>query len=130
MKLSIRNQLLLAFAATLLLTLAVSWVGISQTSVLNDRAALMYDQNQLSTDHIADLGRLTMQDRASELEHVLSTNAADKAGYQGEINSVDQEVNDALAALKSADSGQLLSADISSFEQAWIAYKQARDTLS
>ena len=76
MKLSIRNRLLLAFAATLLLTVAVSWVGISQAGVLNDRAALLYDQDLLSSGHISDLGRLTMQDRASELEHVLAPDAA------------------------------------------------------
>ena len=92
MKISIRNQLLLAFAATLLLTVAVSWVGISQAGALNDRAAELYDQNLLSVSHIADLGRLTMQARAAELEHVLSADAAGKAGFQNEINNLDQQV--------------------------------------
>src|SRR5438552_1867296 len=67
MRLNLRNQLLLGFAATLLLTLVVSAVGISQASALNDRAALMYDQNQVSTSAIADLDLKTMQDRAAEL---------------------------------------------------------------
>jgi len=51
MKLSIRNQLLFGFAGTLLLMVVVSAVGISQASVLNDRAALLYDQNLLSSGH-------------------------------------------------------------------------------
>ena len=130
MKLSIRNQLLLAFAATLLLTVAVSWVGISQAGALNDRAALLYDQDLLSSGHISDLGRLTMQDRVSELEHVLAPDAAGKAGYQNEINGLDRDVTDALAALKSSDGAGLLAAQTAAFEQAWSGYKQARDMLS
>jgi methyl-accepting chemotaxis protein len=130
MKLSIRNQLLLAFAVTLLLTVVVSWVGISQAGVLNDRSALLYDQNLLSASHIGDLGRLTMQDRASELEHILATDAAGKAGYQNEMNSFDQQVGGALDALKTSDGDKLLAAQIAGFEQAWTAYKQARDSLT
>jgi methyl-accepting chemotaxis protein len=130
MKLSIRNQLLLAFAVTLLLTVAVSWVGISQAGVLNDRASLMYDQDLVSTGHISDLGRLTLQARAGELEHVLAPDAAGKAGYQSEINGLDKDVSDAVAALKASDRAGLLSSPISTFEQAWSDYKQARDSLT
>ena len=130
MKLSIRTQLLLGFAATLLLTIVVGWVGISQAGVLDARSSLLYDQNLVSTGHIAALGLLTMRDRGSELEHVLASSAADKASVQNEINALDQEVNDALAAVKASDSENQLAAPISAFKQAWTSYKQARDTLS
>ena len=130
MRLSIRTKLLLGFAATLVLTAVVSWVGISQASVLNDRSSLMYDQNLVSSGHIAALNQLTLKDRGSELEHVLSADAAAKASVQNEINGLDQEVSDALAALKASDSGGQLTAPIADFEKAWSGYKQARDTLS
>src|SRR6185312_610173 len=103
MRLSIRNQLLLAFAATLVLTAAVAWVGISQAGALNDRASLLYDENLLSVSHIADMSRLTMQDRAAELEDVLASDAGEKAGYASEISRLDKEVDDALAGLKVTD---------------------------
>src|SRR5882762_7354166 len=112
MQLSIRNQLLLAFAVTLLLTVAVSWVGISQASALNDRAALLYDENLLSSSHIADLGRFAIQDRAAELEHVLATDSTGKAGYQDEINSLDKEVDRGITGLKAADGAGQLAAPI------------------
>ena len=130
MKLSIRTQLLIGFAATLLLTVVVSWVGISQASVLDQRSSLLYDQNLLSISHIAELGRLTMQARGSELEHVLAADAAAKANVQNELNTLDQQVNDTLAALKASDSERQLAAPITTFDQAWSGYKQARDTLS
>ena len=127
MKLSIRNQLLLAFAVTLLLTVAVSWVGISQAGVLNARAGLMYDQNLLSVSHIADLSRLTMQDRSAELEHILYVG---NASSQTEITSLDQQVDQALSGLKAADQAGELTTQIRDFEQAWTGYKQLRDTLT
>src|SRR5258708_24415069 len=93
MKLSIRNQLLLGFAATLLLTVVVGVVGISQASALNDRAALLYDQNLLSSGHITELGQVVMQDRAAELEHILAGDPPAKANHQNEINRPDQDVH-------------------------------------
>ena len=80
MKLRIRSQLLLGFGTMLVLVAVVSAVGISQAGALNDRGSLLYDQNLVSSGHIAELGRLTMQDRASELEHVLASAAPACAG--------------------------------------------------
>jgi methyl-accepting chemotaxis protein len=130
MKLSIRNQLLLAFAVSLVLTVAVAWVGISQAGALNDRASQLYDENVLSVSHIADLSRLTMQDRAAELEHVLASDPAEKTGFANEIGSLDREVDVALAGLQSVDTSGQLTAAIGTFSQNWANYKQARDTLS
>ena len=130
MKLSIRNQLLLGFASTLLLMVLVSAVGISQASALNDRAALLYDQNLLSSGHIAKLDQLTMQDRAAELQYVTVTDAAAKANYQNEMNGLDKDTGQALADLKASDSSGQLMAPIADFEKAWGAYRQSRDTLS
>src|SRR5437870_1720593 len=125
MKLSIRTQLLLGFAGTLVLTVVVGVVGISQASVLDGRSSLLYDQNLVSTRHIAELGRLTMQDPGSELEHVLAAAGADKASVQDEINALDQEVNDGIAALKDSDSQGQLAVPMAALEQAWTGYKQA-----
>ena len=130
MKLSIRTQLLLGFAAALLLTIVVSWVGISQASVLDGRAGVMYDDDLLSTTAIADLDAHTMQDRATELEHILAADAASKAAIQNEINNLDQQVAGALTDLKNHDGDHGLTSQIAAFEQAWNAYRQARDTLS
>ena len=130
MRLKTRSQLLLGFAVVVLLTLAVGWVGISQASVLNERAALLYDQDLVSSGVIGGLGQLALQDRTAELEHLLAAEAAGRASAQNEINSLDQQVGQSLAALKAADSAGLLASQIQAFELAWTGYQQARDTLS
>ena len=128
MKISIRTQLLIGFVVILALTVVVSWVGISQASVLNDRSTLLYDQNLVSAGVVADLAQVTMQDRATELEHILAPDAAGRAVYQGELIAHDQHADQLILALKASDSAGQLAAQIQAFEQAWTSYKQARDT--
>src|SRR5258708_22401717 len=102
MKLNLLGKLLLAFAIVLAFLVVVGGVGLYQASVLTDRSSLMYDIDLVSSGHIAELGRLAMQDRVVELEHVLAADPAEKAAAQAEINSLDQQVDQTLQALQAS----------------------------
>jgi methyl-accepting chemotaxis protein len=130
MKLNIRNQLLLAFGIVLVLTVLVGVVAIRQAGQINARAEMMYSDDLINTGLIAHLSLLAMRDRAAELEILLAGTPESKAEHQREMETLDQEVAQALETLKTGDEDGHLSAALANFEQSWNNYQRVRNTLS
>ncbi len=130
MKLNIRNKLLVAFGIILALTVIVGGVGISQASVLNDLGKDLYQNNLVNMDTTAHLTQFVLQDRASELEHINASDPAAKAELQTEIQTLDQQVDEALAGVKGNSVNQAQEDLATQFASDWAAYKHARDSLS
>jgi methyl-accepting chemotaxis protein len=130
MKLNIRNQLLLAFGIVLVLAALIGWVGISQAGQINARAEALYSDDLVNTSLIANLSLLAMRDRAAELEILLAGTPESKAEHQREMETLDQEVAQALETLKTGDDDGHLSVALANFEQSWNNYVRLRDALS
>lgn len=78
MKLNLRNKLLAAFGAVLVLTAIVGWMGISQAGVIDDRSDMMYKDDVVGLTLIAKLAQDTMLVRAKVLAHILTTDPTKK----------------------------------------------------
>ncbi len=130
MKLNIRNKLLAAFGAVLMLTAVVGWIGISQAGLINDRSEQMYSDDVVMLTHVAKLVQDTILVRAKVLAHILSTDPAKKGAIDTEIAALDQEIEASVKALRENDVDGDHQASIDQFVKAWENFKEGRDTLT
>jgi methyl-accepting chemotaxis protein len=129
-KLNIRNKLLAAFGAVLVLTAVVGWIGISQAGVINERSEQMYRENVVGLTQIAKLAEDTMLVRAKVLAHILSADPAKKGAIDTEIAALDQEIDATVQAFRENDVDGGHKDVIDQFEKAWANFKEGRNTLT
>ncbi|MDW8101133.1 MAG: MCP four helix bundle domain-containing protein, partial [Anaerolineae bacterium] len=130
MRLNLRNKLLLSFAAVLVLTVVVGWVGISQADVIHRDAKAIAEDSLAGALAISAIAQDTMLVRANALAHNLSDDTAKKAQIEQEIAAIDARVDESIQAWRSSDLDGSEAAAIQALVQAWEFYKEGRDTLT
>jgi methyl-accepting chemotaxis protein len=123
-RISIQVKLMAAFAAVLVLTVAVGAVGLIEIGQMNRAAAGLSTDELASTLILTDITRAATLTRAKVLAHILSPAPAQKSAIDAEIVQLDGEITTDLTAWRQADVDQTEKSTLENFLPAWGRYKQ------
>jgi methyl-accepting chemotaxis protein len=129
MTIGIRLQLLLAFGAILLCTIAVGAAGVIQANQLNAHMTEMYDDEVIGTGQVAALAEGIPLIEDAVMDHVLGADAARKLEIEANMVALDRTVDATVEAIRKGEVHSARLAPVEEFVTAWTAYKQVRDSL-
>ncbi len=122
MKLNIRNKLLLAFAAVLILTAIVGYVGFSGTNSMNSLIDGMYQHNLTPIKQVNYANVQILYYARSLRDYMIETVPAKMDALGVKMDGFVKKQNEYLDAYRKTGPSDKEKAVLSKLDQAWVAY--------
>lgn len=125
--LGVRTRVLAAVLVGLVVAGTVGFAGLAALARTDAATERVYTEDLLGFERVAAVRRATLEMRLAVTSHALAGDAVDRAGFAGDIDGLDAQIDDDLAALAAAPDAGVADA-VDAFTTALAAYREVRDT--
>ena len=122
MKLNIRNKLLLAFVAVLVLTGIVGYIGYSSTNTMNSLIADMFNNNLTPIKLVASANEQMLLYSRGLRDYIIQTDQADMDATKAKIDSAEKKMKEYLDEYRKTDLSDQEKELLQQFDAAWAEF--------